>query len=72
MNAAEPLVGGRRTPADLLLRDVHVLDPRAGIDASHDVRIRAGKIVELGSPVRCKASLRSHRMAPSRTAAWRS
>jgi dihydroorotase len=48
MNAAEPLVGGRRTPADLLLRDVHVLDPRAGIDASHDVRIRAGKIVELG------------------------
>ncbi len=29
-----------QTPAELLLRDVHVLDPRAGIDARHDVRVR--------------------------------
>jgi dihydroorotase len=50
MSAAEPLVGGRHTPADLLLRDVHVLDPRAGIDARHDVRVRGGMIVDLGEP----------------------
>ncbi|MGD1058255.1 MAG: dihydroorotase [Solirubrobacteraceae bacterium] len=50
MNTAEPLVGGRQAPADLLLRDVHVLDPRAGIDARHDVRVCSGKIVELGEP----------------------
>jgi dihydroorotase len=50
MSTAEPLVGGRHTPADLLLRDVHVLDPRAGIDARHDVRVRSGMIVELGEP----------------------
>jgi dihydroorotase len=50
MSAAEPLVGGRHTPADLLLRDVHVLDPRAGIDARHDVRVRGGEIAELSEP----------------------
>jgi dihydroorotase len=50
MNTAEPLVGGRQAPADLLLRDVHVLDPRAGIDARHAVRVCSGKIVELGEP----------------------
>jgi dihydroorotase len=37
-------------PAELLLRDVHVLDPRAGIDACHDVRVRGGRIAELGQP----------------------
>ncbi len=50
MSTAEPLVGGRQAPANLLLRDVHVLDPRAGIDARHDVRVRGGKIVEIGEP----------------------
>jgi dihydroorotase len=50
VSALEPLVGGRSTPADLLLRDVHVLDPRTGIDARHDVRVRGGEIVELGEP----------------------
>jgi dihydroorotase len=34
--------------ADLLIRDVHVLDPREGIDARHDVRVREGKIAEIG------------------------
>jgi dihydroorotase len=48
--AAEPLVHGPQQPADLLLRDVHVLDPRAGIDARHDVRVRAGEIAELAPP----------------------
>jgi dihydroorotase len=45
--AAEPLVHGPRKPADVLLRDVHALDPRAGIDARHDVRVRDGQIAEL-------------------------
>ncbi len=50
MSAPERLVGGRGTPAELLLRDVHVLDPRARIDARHDVRVRAGRVAELGAP----------------------
>jgi dihydroorotase len=37
-------------PAELLIRQVHVLDPRAGIDAAHDVLIRNGEIAELGEP----------------------
>jgi dihydroorotase len=37
-----------REPAELLLRDVHVLDPRERIDARHDVRVRGGQIAELG------------------------
>ncbi len=48
--AAEPLVHGPHKPADALLRDVHALDPRAGIDARHDVRVRGGAIAELGAP----------------------
>ena len=37
-------------PAELLIRDAHVLDPRAGLDEPHDVLIRDGHIAELGSP----------------------
>jgi dihydroorotase len=37
-------------PADVLLRDVRVLDPRAGIDARQDVRVRRGEVAELGAP----------------------
>jgi len=37
-------------PADLLIRGAHVLDPRAGIDAPHDVLVRGGEIAELGAP----------------------
>jgi dihydroorotase len=47
---ASPLVHGPQEPAALLLRDVHVLDPRAGLDGLHDVRVRAGLIAELGAP----------------------
>jgi dihydroorotase len=43
----EPLIGARHAPAELLLRDVHVLDPRAGIDARLDVRVRDGRIAEI-------------------------
>jgi dihydroorotase len=48
--AAQPLVHGPRRAADLLLRDVHVLDPRARIDARHDVRVRSGEVAELAAP----------------------
>ncbi|HET6550436.1 MAG TPA: amidohydrolase family protein, partial [Solirubrobacter sp.] len=37
-------------PSDLLVRAAHVLDPREGIDAPHDVLIRGGEIAELGAP----------------------
>ena len=37
-------------PADLLVRGAHVLDPRAGIDAPHDVLVRAGVVAEIGAP----------------------
>ena len=47
---AEPLVHREQPPADLLIRGAHVLDPRAGIDAAHDVLVRAGTIAELGAP----------------------
>ncbi|HSZ13954.1 MAG TPA: dihydroorotase [Solirubrobacteraceae bacterium] len=50
MSAHAPLIGGPQTPAELLLRDVHVLDPRAGIDARHDVRVRGGRIAEIVEP----------------------
>jgi dihydroorotase len=36
-----------RPPAELLLRDAHVLDPRAGIDSRLDVRVRGGEVAEL-------------------------
>jgi dihydroorotase len=48
--AANPLVQGPGVPANLLLRQAHVLDPRAGIDARHDVRVRGGEIAELAPP----------------------
>jgi dihydroorotase len=47
---ARPLTTGPAPAADLLLRDVRVLDPRAHIDARHDVRVRAGRIAELAPP----------------------
>jgi len=36
--------------AALLLRGVHALDPRAGLDAPQDVLVREGLIAELGAP----------------------
>jgi len=50
MRLADPLVGPSDESAALLLRDVHVLDPRARIDARHDLRVRAGTIAELAEP----------------------
>jgi dihydroorotase len=45
------MVDSRPTPpADVLIRGAHVLDPRTGIDAPHDVLMRGGTIAELGAP----------------------
>jgi dihydroorotase len=48
--AARPLCRESQQPADLLLSDVHVVDPRSGIDARNDVRVAGGEIAELGPP----------------------
>ncbi len=48
--SAQPLVQGPQQPADLLLRDVHALDPRSNLDARRDVRVRGGMIAELAEP----------------------
>jgi dihydroorotase len=37
-------------PADVLLRNAHVFDPRAGLDEQRDILIRDGRIAELGTP----------------------
>ncbi|HET8950681.1 MAG TPA: dihydroorotase [Solirubrobacteraceae bacterium] len=37
-------------PADVLVRGAHVLDPREGIDAPHDVLVRDGEIAEIAPP----------------------
>jgi dihydroorotase len=36
-----------RPPAELLLRDVNALDPRASLDGRCDVRVRAGEVAEI-------------------------
>jgi dihydroorotase len=46
-----PSLQRRRQPlSDLLIRDVHVLDPRERIDARLDVLVREGQIVQLSEP----------------------
>jgi dihydroorotase len=50
MNAHEKLFHRRGSAAELLIRQAHVLDPRNGIDAPHDVLIRDGQVAELGEP----------------------
>jgi dihydroorotase len=45
-----PLVSRELPPADLVIRQAHVLDPRTGIDAPHDVRVERGHIVEIAPP----------------------
>ena len=43
------LVSAPARPADLLLRDVHALDPRTGLDGRRDVLVRDGAIAEVGA-----------------------
>jgi dihydroorotase len=50
MTGADPLVHAPGQPADMLIREVRVLDPRAGLDGLHDVRVSGGRLSELGSP----------------------
>jgi len=50
VSAVEPLVRAPAAAADVLIRSAHVLDPRAGIDAPHDVLVREGEIAELAAP----------------------
>jgi dihydroorotase len=47
---APPLVHRAEEPADLLLRCVHLLDPRTHIDGPHDLRVRSGQIAEIAAP----------------------
>ena len=48
--SVDPLVRAPTAVVDLLVRGAHVVDPRAGIDAPHDVLIREGEICEVGAP----------------------
>jgi dihydroorotase len=48
--AAARLVHGPLSAVEMLLRDVHVLDPRSGIDARRDVRVRGGEVAEIAEP----------------------
>jgi dihydroorotase len=48
--AERPLVQGPALPANLLLKEAHVLDPRESIDGRYDVRVRDGEIAELAPP----------------------
>ncbi len=50
MSLANPLTSGPHPPAELLLSDVRVLDPRTPMDARRDVLVRAGEIAGLGEP----------------------
>ncbi|WCB94248.1 Dihydroorotase [Baekduia alba] len=47
---AEPLlVHHAASNTDILIREAHVLDPRAGIDERRDVLVRDGEIAEIGN-----------------------
>jgi dihydroorotase len=48
--AASPLLHAPLVGANLLISGAHVLDPRTGIDAPHDVLIRDRKIAQIASP----------------------
>ncbi len=47
MRHPAPLVAAPRPPCTLLLREVRVLDPRAGIDGVLDVLVRDGRVAEI-------------------------
>jgi dihydroorotase len=47
-NEPPRLFAAHRAPADLLIQQAHVLDPRSGLNEVHDVLIRDGEIAEIG------------------------
>ncbi|MET0604360.1 MAG: dihydroorotase [Baekduia sp.] len=46
--AAPLLVHNSAPSVDVLIREAHVVDPRAGIDEARDVLVRGGEIAEIG------------------------
>ncbi|MDX6719762.1 MAG: dihydroorotase, partial [Solirubrobacteraceae bacterium] len=50
------LVRAPARTAALLVRGVHVLDPRTGLDGPHDVLVREGEIAEIGAPGKLASS----------------
>ena len=48
--AIEPLMKGPGAPAQMLLKDVRAIDPRAGLDARRDILLRDGLIAEIAEP----------------------
>jgi len=44
------LYAAPRPLAEMLIRQAHVVDPRAGLDEARDVLVRDGRIAELGAP----------------------
>ncbi len=48
--SSPPLVRAPGRPAELLLREVHLFDPRAGWDARHDLLVRGGVIAAVSAP----------------------
>ena len=47
---ATALVQAPAPAAEILIAGAHVLDPRAGVDAPHDVLVRDGRIAQIGAP----------------------
>jgi dihydroorotase len=45
----EMIVTPAARPADILIREAHVLDPRTGLDGPADVLVRNGEIAEIGA-----------------------
>jgi dihydroorotase len=52
---SEVIVTPAARPADLLVREAHVLDPRTGLDGPADVLVRAGEIAAIGAPATLEA-----------------
>jgi dihydroorotase len=47
---AGALVQAPASPAEILIRAAHVLDPRSDLDGPHDVLVRDGRIAQIGAP----------------------
>jgi dihydroorotase len=47
---SEHVITPNAKPADVLIREAYVLDPRSGLDNAADVLVRQGTIAELGEP----------------------
>ena len=50
VSGATPVLDGGAEPADVLVREARLLDPRTGLDRPGDLLIRGGEVAELGEP----------------------